>query len=41
VLEDDEIDAYFNAAKYFISMCPATIKKLLSDKELIEVNCSD
>ncbi|EBO8969112.1 type II toxin-antitoxin system RelE/ParE family toxin [Salmonella enterica] len=40
-LEDDEIDAYCNIAKDFISMSPATINKLLSDKELIEVNCDD
>ena len=40
-LEDDEIDAYCNIAKDFISMSPATINKLLSDKELVEVNCDD
>ncbi len=40
-LEDDEIDAYCNLEKGFISMSPATINKLLSDKELIEVNCDD
>ncbi len=40
-LEDDEIDAYCNIAKDFISMSLATINKLLSDKELVEVNCDD
>ncbi|MDL4915515.1 MAG: type II toxin-antitoxin system RelE/ParE family toxin [Enterobacterales bacterium endosymbiont of Blomia tropicalis] len=40
-LEDDEIDVYCNIAKDFISMSPATINKLLSDKELVEVNCDD
>lgn len=40
-LEDDEIDAYCNIAKDFISMSQATINKLLSDKELVEVNCDD
>lgn len=40
-LETDEIDAYCNIAKDFIAMSPATIKKLLADKELIEVTCDD
>ncbi|EBQ7118552.1 hypothetical protein AIW12_25235 [Salmonella enterica] len=40
-LEVDEIDAYCNIAKDFIAMNPATINKLLTDKELIEVTCDD
>ncbi|ECO8339543.1 hypothetical protein FXQ87_22570, partial [Salmonella enterica] len=40
-LEADEIDAYCNIAKDFIAMTPATINKLLTDKELIEVICDD
>ncbi|EBZ1028177.1 hypothetical protein D7O18_26900 [Salmonella enterica subsp. enterica serovar Muenchen] len=40
-LEADEIDAYCNIAKDFIAMTTATINKLLTDKELIEVTCDD
>lgn len=38
-LEDDEIDAYCAIAKDFIAMPADTLKRLLSSKDLIEVNC--
>ena len=40
-LEDDEINAYCKIAEDFIALKPAQIKRLLDDKELIEVACDD
>lgn len=40
-LEDDEIDAYCAIAKDFISMSAETLERLLTSKNLIEVNCHE